>query len=191
MWSRTYLLKITTSWVKLRGTLRRSEEASVIINLVWNRICHMRWVAAYSSSIVWVSFWIGDICRSIISSRCDILLWDHALWSLVTFVDFSANYLGCRSFRNHLLLSHLLRGRIRRINDLRRQCLRNNIVPFLVRLDDFVRTCGTHVVIVSFGSIIHLIIVSMSVCRLRSVRRLAPACGHSLPRWCGHCMMLS
>ncbi len=187
MCSRAYLLKITATRVKLRCTLRGAEKASVIINLVWNRVCHMRGVAAYPSSIIRVSFRIRNICSSIISSRSDIMLWNHALWSLVTFIDFPANYFGCRSFGNQSLLSHLLSGNIRRIYYLRRLWLCCNIVPFLVRLNDFVRTCGTHVAIVSFGTIAHLIIVAMRRCRLWSVRSLTYICRHS--RWCRHCML--
>ena len=185
---RSYLLKITASRMKLRSSLRVTKKASVVINFVWNRICHMRGDAAYSSSIVGVSFRIGDICRPIISTRCDILLRYHTFWSLMTFIYLSTNYFGSSTFGNQLLLCHLLCDWYwRRTYDLRWLWLRSNIVSFLVRLDNLVRTCRAHIIVVSFRRsviIVYLIIIPVSLSRLRSAIHL-----HSLPRCCRHCML--
>ena len=100
VWDSPYLLKITASRMKLRCSLRGSKEASVVINFVWNRVCHMRGDAAYSRSIIRISFRVGDVSRSIVSPRCNILLRYHTLWSLMTYIYLSENYFGCGSFSN-------------------------------------------------------------------------------------------
>ena len=189
--SSTYLLKITASRVKLRRSLRRAKEASVVINFVWNRICHMRGDTANSSSIIRVSFRIGDVSRSIISTRCDILLRYHTFWSLVTLIYLSANYFGCSSLSNQLLLCHLLcNWDLRRTDDLRWLWLRCNIVSFLVRLDYLMRTCRAHIIVVSFRwsiIIVYLIIIPLTLSRLWSaVHHIAR---HSLRRSRRHCML--
>lgn len=187
----TYLLKITASRMKLRRSLRGTKEASIVINFVWNWICHVRRDAAYSSSIIRISFRVSDISRSIISTRCYILLRYHTFWSLVAFIYLSANYFGCGSFSNQLLLCHLLSYWNRRLtNDLRWLWLRSDIFSFLVRLDNLVRTCRTHIIVVSFRRsiiIVYLIIIPVSRTRLRPAVHHLNITRHSLPRW--HCML--
>lgn len=187
--SSTYLLKITASRMKLRCSLRGSKEACIVVNFVRNRVCHVRGDTAYSSSIIRVCFRVGDIPSSIISPRCNIMLRYHTFWSLVAFINLSADYLGGGSFCNQFLLSHLLSNcNWRRINDLRWLWLRHDIVPFLVRLDNLMRTSWTHIIVVSFRwSIIHLIIIPMSCSCLWSVHLAITR--HSLSRCCRHCML--
>ena len=191
MWNIPYLLKITGACMKLRGSLRGTKQSGIVVYLVCNWVSHMRWNAAYYCPVV--SLWICDICSSIISALCDIVLRYHTFWSLVAFINLSANYLCSGSFSYQLLLLQLLSSILSSCSqNLGRQRLHrpwgwtyHEIVSFLVRLYYFVRTGRTH--IVDVVSLISLMTLATS---LRPAVHNLMSIGSWAKSWWGcHCML--
>ena len=142
----SYLLKITISsrtTMKLRSSLRAAEKAHVVVNFIWYRVGHVRWIAANTCAIIRVRLRVSDICSA---TRSYILLRYHTFWSLVTLIYLSAHYFCCRSFSYKFLLVelYLRMWGLNRVGKHLGLLSGRSMIAFLVRLYDLVRAGWSH-----------------------------------------------